>query len=95
MTKQRLKIAALMVVFVTAMLYLVEWVSDHGKPVVSGPLIKLPVLSSTNAISYEVREHLNIALDHVRGTLAHSTNSADIEALRLVEISLTNALAHP
>ena len=101
MKKRAIKIMLLLVVLMTVMLYVVEWASQPRQPVASPaakPLAVQPTnafLLSTNSLSYEVREHLSISLDHVRSEINHTTNWADIEALRLVEGTLTNALAHP
>jgi hypothetical protein len=93
MNTKVIKTMVLLSFVVLLMLYLAEWIAAKIRPVAL-------VVQVTNApagtnMSYGVRDHLGVALAHVKAELGSSTNSRDIQVLRQVEAILTNALTNP
>lgn len=98
MNKQGLKLAALLCCVVLGLLYFVEWVTKATKPAATKAIttqITNAVTAAGTNMTPAVRAGIQVALEHIRDEIAHTTNTNDLETLRNIEANLTNVLARP
>ena len=99
MNWKMLRIAGLLCLTMLLMLYVADWVKSKPatKPNAATAVFTnaLSLSLGTNAMSPAVRAGLQVALEHIRTEMGHTTNSNDLDNLREAEKTLTNVLARP